>query len=87
MVCYVISMKMNKILNLNLNGEEVDVEVCITLSYDSDYGADADGNRGIAVYSINDYDFTILNNVKLDKDEYSELVDMIEDSFRLIEFI
>lgn len=36
--------------------ETIEIEVTIHWDYDSDYGSDADGNRGVGVWSIDDYE-------------------------------
>jgi hypothetical protein len=48
-------------------GYEHEVEVTLTarFSYDSHYGADADGNRGIGVWELEDYDIDEIDGKSL----------------------
>lgn len=47
-------MKLSHTFNIEHNGREFEVEVSAVLVHEADYGADADGNRGIAVDFIED---------------------------------
>lgn len=49
-----------------LNGKDYLVSGSITIEKESNYGADADGNRGIEVTYVDDYDLRVSDLNKLD---------------------
>lgn len=70
--------QITKELTIELDdGREFTIEVTATASYDSNYGADADGNRGMGVWDREDDEFTIpdvdAEGYRLDSVEKEEL--------------
>jgi hypothetical protein len=65
------------------SGIEVTVYVEVDITYDSDYGADADGNRGSDVYFIDDLRYIIPdrddNDVELTAEDKKDLERILED--------
>jgi hypothetical protein len=57
---------------------EIKVSVTAYFDYESDYGADADGNRGVSAFFLEDYKIDEIECNPLEKtDKY--LVDLVED--------
>lgn len=65
------------------NGKQVCAYVTVTYYYDSNYGADADGNRGMGVWVNDGVEFhtpkTDINGEELSQDEVEEAVELIND--------
>lgn len=47
-------MKSVKEITVTVNSKEITLDLYATAYYDSNYGADADGNRGMGVYFIDE---------------------------------
>lgn len=47
-------MKSIKEITVTVNNKEITLDLYATAYYDSNYGADADGNRGMGVYFIDE---------------------------------
>jgi hypothetical protein len=58
---------------------EVNVSLRAIYTYDPSYGSDADGNRGIGVWLLEDFETKILNDVPLSKEDEEELDALIEE--------
>jgi hypothetical protein len=56
---------------------EIEVRVTADFYYDSSYGADADGNRGIGVWFMNDYQIDEIEGKSL-KDHEASFVALVE---------
>lgn len=46
-----------KMVEVELEDETIEIELTVWAYYDANYGADADGNRGIGVWEVDDYDY------------------------------
>jgi len=68
----------------------VDVEIVVTLEKDNNYGADADGNRGVTMYFADDYEYKVLGETITDKKILdfidAEVVKFVEDINADVEF-
>jgi hypothetical protein len=52
-----MTVKINEIFQLASSGEEFELELYLDIKRVRDYGADADGKRGINCYVLDDYTF------------------------------
>lgn len=84
-------MKKDKDVKIKLNnGKEVETSIEVKLVYDSNYGADADGNKGFPITFIEDVFIlpfeTDLNGNILSKDEIIEAEELFDNEIDLIEW-
>lgn len=49
------------------NGRMVSVDLELVIIYERDFGADADGNRGVACRILDDYDYTCSDDLTADE--------------------
>lgn len=61
------------------SGRSIDVEITIEAHNESDYGADADGNRGINTWFIEGHSCKYDDDIELTEEEVSELEDKLEN--------
>ena len=58
----------------------------ITISEEKNYGADADGNRGVTMHYLDDHDLEILNDddiaAKVEPYEIMNVIDYLSDNWR-----
>jgi hypothetical protein len=70
----------NKDMNIELStGTTIDVEVEVFGIFDSQFGADADGNRGEGRWLIDSHGYSVSDNVSLTAEEEDELDEKIEE--------
>ena len=76
--------KDTKKYTIDVNGLDVTVEVTASATYDPSYGADADGNRGVGMWEIEDLMYEIPetsdNGTFLTEEEKKDLQGYVEDS-------
>lgn len=72
------------------DGRKVTVEITADFVKEVNYGADADGNRGVTAYFLDDYGFEIVkkycdNGTELTKENIREVEDLVEKSINMID--
>jgi hypothetical protein len=73
-------LTINKEANIELStGTTIDVEIEIFGIYDSQFGADADGNRGEGRWLVDSHGYSVSDNVSLTSEEEDELDEKIEE--------
>jgi hypothetical protein len=61
------------------NGNVVNVSITVEGDYEANYGADADGNRGVGMWFISDHSYEILDDSELSDSETAELAEKVEE--------
>jgi hypothetical protein len=70
----------NKDVNVELStGTTIEVEIEVFGIYDSQFGADTDGNRGEGRWLIDSHGYSISDNISLTDEEEDELDEKIEE--------
>ena len=60
------------------SGKTVTLEITVTGVYDARYGADADGNRGVGTWLIEDASYETHSDDDLDDDDKAEIESRVE---------
>ena len=81
----------SKMMTVTLKSKKtVTTEVIVTGGYEANHGADADGNRGIGVWFLDDYEFIPQNTddkeEPLSKEEQAEFESLIESEIENAEW-
>lgn len=70
-------------VTLKVNEKPVTADIVVYGVYENDYGADADGNRGVAAWFIEDYEYVVPDvddeGHKLSDEEHETLKGMVQD--------
>jgi hypothetical protein len=61
------------------NGTIVTVELEIEGTFDANYGADADGNRGVGRWLVESHSYEVSSEDELSDDEESEVKEKVEE--------
>ena len=59
--------------------ENIEVEIEIDWIYEANYGADADGRRGMAMWLVDEVDWHCENEADLDAETKSEIQNAVDD--------
>jgi len=79
---------MTKTIIVDYNNEEIEVDVTAIISFDPNYGADADGRRGVPRVFVDDMEFEIFDEkeLNLSKEEKDEILKLAKEESKHIDW-
>lgn len=82
------SRKMTKTILIDYNNKEIEIDVTAILFFDPNYGADADGRRGVPRTFVDDIEFNIVDEkeLNLSKEDKHEILKLAKEEAKHIEW-